>query len=420
VKAALDTEQWTPARLRRVGTATIALLSGVWVIDYIDRVMVGLALPFIGGEFALDKTQEGALVTAFAVVYMLSQVPGGILADRVGSRKLLVTSLVMWSVFTALTGLAAGFISLLVIRGLFGLGQGLFPGATFKALAERTTPGRRARAGACLLTANQLGAGLGPLLVAPVLLVLGWRDTFWAVAAAGVGIGILLWSLLPKPLPARFTAGEEGGGRHYRTSARTVMRAPAVWKFAALFCAFNMLSYGMITWVPSYLLEVRGISLVATGVLASIPLLVNAVFILIGGWLFDRYFHSRTRLFIIPVLLLTAVLLVLMLNTGSVGAFTLFQTLAMGLSGLATIGVVGLPLRALPPSVVGSGMGVINLGGQTAGVLAPVLMGWLADTFSYRAAFGLLVVSTRSAALLALIMPRRADEFDVSVRKEQA
>jgi MFS family permease len=352
------------------------------------------------------------------VVYMLCQIPGGILADRFGSRKLLVSSLVLWSVFTALTGLAWGFISLLVIRGLFGFGQGLFPGASFKAMAERTTPDRRATGGGLFLAANQLGAGLGPLLVAPVLVVLGWRHTFWVVAAAGVGIGILLWSLLPKPLPARFTTAEQSQRSGAPASVRTVLRAPAVWKFAALFCAFNMLGYGMITWVPSYLLEERGVSLARTGVLAAIPLLITCVSTMIGGWLFDRYFHSRARLFVIPVLLLAAVLLVLMLNTGSTGRFTLYQSLAMGVSGLATMGVLGMPLRALPPSVVGAGMGVVNLGGQVAGMLAPVLMGWLADRFSYTAAFGLLVVSTVSAALLALIVPRKAADFDVSGRPE--
>jgi sugar phosphate permease len=411
----LDAErEWTPSRVRRIATITISLLMGVWVIDYVDRVMMAMALPFIGGEFGLTKTQQGALITAFAVVYMLCQIPGGILADRLGARKLLVTSLVLWSVFTALTGLVWGFVSLLIVRALFGVGQGLFPGASFKAMAERTPPGRRATAGGWMLASNHLGSGLGPLLVAPILLAIGWRHTFWVVAIAGIGIGVLLWSLLPQALPPRVTGADDHQRNAGNTSVRTVLRAPSVWKFAALFCSINMLTYGMVTWVPSYLLEERGISLVKTGVLASIPLLVSSVCTLVSGWLFDRFFHSKARLFIIPVLLLAATLLVLMLNADTTGEFTLYQTLAMGVAGLATMGVLGMPLRALPPAVVASGMGVVNVGGQVAGVLAPVVMGWLVDRFSYTAAFGFLVVTTVTGAVLALIVPQQPTDFDVS------
>src|SRR5687767_2309473 len=144
---------------------------GVWIIDYVDRVMMAVALPYIGQEFALSKTEQGWLITVFSLVYLLCQVPGGVLADRFGSRRLLVVSLVLWTAFTALTGLAWGLVSLLVIRALFGVGQGLFPGASFKALAERTTPERRATAAGSILASNQLGAGLAPLVVAPLLLV---------------------------------------------------------------------------------------------------------------------------------------------------------------------------------------------------------------------------------------------------------
>jgi MFS transporter, ACS family, hexuronate transporter len=402
----------TAAQVRRTATLTVALLVGVWVIDYIDRVMMAVALPFIGEEFALSKTEQGWLITVFSIAYMLCQVPGGILADRYGARRLLLISLVLWSVFTAFTGLVWGLVSLLVVRALFGVGQGLFPGASFKALAERTTPSVRATAAGSILAANQLGAGVAPLIVAPLLLAFGWRHTFWVTAVAGVLIGVLLWKMLPKALPAHLNGSEQAAGR--RPALGPVLRSASVWKFAALFCATNMLGYGMITWVPSYLMEERGISLVGIGVMSAIPSLVMCATTFAGGWLFDRWFHDRARLFVIPLLLATAVLLWLMLQAETAVGFTVYQTLALGVAGLSSMGILGMPVRALPPAVIGSGMSVVNVGGQLAGVLAPVLMGHLVDTFSYTAAFGLLIATTVLGALIAFAVPQRQDQFTIA------
>ncbi|MDT7617815.1 MAG: hypothetical protein QOF00_5262 [Pseudonocardiales bacterium] len=422
--------EWTPSRVRRTATVTVGLLMGVYVIDYIDRVMIAVALPFIGGDLGLSKTGQGWLITVFALVYMVFQIPGGYLADRFGSRRLLLTSLLLGSVFTALSGLVWGFVALLVVRALFGAGQALFPGASFKAIAERTVPGSRATATGLMLSSNFLGAGLGPLVVAPVLLLLGWRHTFWAVALAGVLIALLLVTLLPRALPPHLTAAEPtvepaagpgdepsgaaAGPGPAAYSMRTVLRTGAVWKFAALFCATNMLSYGMITWIPSYLLEVRGISLLQTGVAAAIPFLVMSLCVFLGGWLFDRYFAQRARIFAIPVLLAAAVMLVLMLRAETTVEFTLYQTLAMGIAGLSFMCVLGMPIRALPTAVVASGMGVVNMGGQLAGVLAPVVMGFLVDRFSYTAAFGFLIFSTVAAALIAMFVPQRPADFTMA------
>ncbi|MGI5490013.1 MFS transporter [Microtetraspora malaysiensis] len=410
-----DTPTLAPTQIRRTATVTVGLLMGVWVIDYVDRVMMAVALPFIGEDFALTKTEQGWLITAFSLVYMLCQVPGGILADRFGARRQLMVSLLLWSVFTALTGIAWGLASLLVIRALFGVGQGLFPGASFKAIAERTTPAVRATAAGAMLASNQLGAGVAPLIVAPLILALGWRHTFWVTAAAGVAIGALLWKLLPKALPAHLNGSDIVHNKGLGLG--TVMRSPSVWKFAALFCATNMLGYGMITWVPSYLLEERGISLINTGVMSAIPGLVMCATVFLGGWLFDRFFHDRARLYVIPLLLVTAVLLVLMLMADSAVGFTVYQTLAMGVAGLSSMGILGMPVRALPPAVIGSGMSVVNVGGQIAGVLAPVLMGFLVDKFSYNAAFGLLIATTILGALIALIVPQRAEQFSLGTKE---
>ncbi|GAB3157798.1 MFS transporter [Amycolatopsis stemonae] len=405
-----QTELWTAKRVNRTALVTMVVMLLAWSVDYIDRFAISMALPSIGAEFALSKAQQGWLVTIFALVYMVCQIPAGYLADRYGSRRPMLVTLVLWSLFTALTGLAGTFGLLLLVRALFGVCQGCFPAASFKAVAERTTPANRATASGVMLSASGIGAGLAPLIVGPLLMAVGWRHTFFWMAGCGAAIGIAVWAILPKALPDRLSSLPEGKATP-RVPRSRVLRSFVVWKFALLFCLVNMLSYGLVTWVPSYLVEARHLSLAQTGVLAAIPMLVSIGTTILGGWLFDRFFHDRARWFLGGILLTTVVLLALMVTAGSTTQFTVYETLSLGVAGLATMGVFGLPLRVIPPAVIGLGMGIMNFGGQVAGAVAPVVMGWLADRFSYPAAFGFLIVTTLLAAIVAFWVPQRAEQF---------
>ncbi len=399
--------------IRRTTTMTVGLLSTIWMIDMIDRVMIGLALPMIGDEFSLSNTQLGGVVSIFAIFYMLGQVPGGMLADRFGPRPLLIVALILWSVFTALTGFAWGLVSLMVMRAMFGLSQGLFPAASFKALAERTRPKTRATAMGFMIGANNLGPGIAPLIIAPVLMAVGWRDAFCLVAIVGAVIGTVVWLVLPAPLDTEITEDPEAAlqplAREHSRAA--VFKSVSVWKFALLFCLANMAGYGLLTWVPSYLLNEKGLSLIDTGIFAAIPFIVTALAIVVGGRLVDKYFHDSARILLVPCMATSAILLFLMTTTDTVAMFTFYQTLAMGVSGLCSMSIFALPLRALPAEFLGSGMGLINGCGQLAGFITPLVMGWMVDQFSYMAAFGVLVGATAAAALVAMIVPQTPAKF---------
>ncbi|MFJ8854937.1 MFS transporter [Streptomyces sp. NPDC102437] len=409
--AVVTEDTWTSERINRTATITMVVMLCAWSIDYIDRFSISMALPSIGEEFHLGKTAQGSLVTVFALVYMICQIPAGYLADRYGSRKPMLITLVLWSLFTALTGMAGTFGLLLLFRGLFGACQGAFPAASFKAIAERTTPERRGTATSVMLSASGI-AGLAPLLVAPLLTAIGWRHTFLWMAGCGAAIGIGLWALLPKALPDRLSRLPQAAVTMPEVSRAQVLKSPGVWKFAVLFCAMNMLSYGLVTWVPSYLLEARDLSLNETGVLSAIPSLVGFATTIFGGWLFDRYFHDKARWYLVSIATVTSVLLVLMVSAGSAATFTVYETLAVGVFGMATMCVFGLPLRVLPTAVAGLGSGMTNFGGQVAGVIAPLAMGWLADAFSYTAAFGFLIGTTLLTAVIAFWVPQRAEQFN--------
>jgi len=404
----------SPQRVHRVGITTGVILLLAFAIDYVDRFAVSMVLPSIGHEFGLSATLQGLLVTTFAVVYMLCQIPAGIVADRLGARVLLLTTLVLWSAFTLATALATSFVLLLVVRALFGASQGFFPAATFKTIAERTTPRNRGSVTGIMMSASGIGSGLTPLIMAPLLIAYGWRGSFLWLAGVGALLGVVLWLFIPRKLPARLRDGQEEPARPSPAARRAVLRSPQMWLLAGVFCAYNFVTYGLITWVPSYLQVGKGISMGQTGILAAIPPLVSFATTIIGGWLFDRYFQAHPRRYLFATTLFSGIFLIPMALASSAGMFIVFETLAFGISGLGGMALVGLPMRVLPSALTGSGMGVFNFGGQVAGVSAPVLLGMLVDGFSYAAAFGLLAAASLIAAGLALRMPERADQFNFS------
>lgn len=395
----------------QVARTSVVLLFLAWVIDYVDRLVITLALPAIGHDFHLDKTGQGLVLTTFFLTYAAFQVPGGILADRFGAKATMVVALVAWSVFTGLTGVAMNFAVLLVVRALFGITEGIFPPASMKAISERTLPKDRMTANGAMLASNPFGSAIAPLVAAPAMLAVGWKSAFFIVAGAGVLMAIVLAVGLPKPLPAAAASPAENSAPARRVRPSELIRCGTLWHFALIFCGFDIVSWGLVSWAPSYLLDARGISLSKAGVLSSIPWFVAAAVTVVGGIAFDRFFHHRPRRLIIPSMLVTAIFLWLMIQAHSTAGFVTYESLGMAAMWLSFMPIFGLPLRLLPAHVAGIGGALVNFGGQFAGAITPFVMGWLADTYSFPVAFGFLLVGCALAILAAATVPQSADAF---------
>ncbi len=122
------------------------LLFLTWLMSYIDRSLMPMALPFVAREFGLKPTMMGLVSSAFFLGYGLMQIPGGLIADRWGARRAMTLALLLWSVFSVLTGRARDVWMLIWTRVFFGLGEGLHPPAAFKALSAWFSSAERARA----------------------------------------------------------------------------------------------------------------------------------------------------------------------------------------------------------------------------------------------------------------------------------
>jgi predicted MFS family arabinose efflux permease len=385
---------------------TVWLLFAAWFIDYADRLAINYVLPSIGDEFDLDYGRQGLVVSVFFFAYALCQIPGGILADRFGARQVTCWALLAWSLFTGLTGLAWSFAVLLVVRFAFGAAEGIFPSASMKVLVERTSTEERMSANGLIMSATALAAVVAPLAVAPAADVYGWRPVFLTTAVIGTLVYAAVHRWLPpaRRLPAGATP--ETGLRQ----ARRILRVGVLWRFSAMMAGYSTIIWGLNTWVPTYLKEVRGISLTSAGLVMALPAVGAVIATVLGGRLAD-HLRGQHRIVIVPAMSVAALGLVALACVPSLIGAAISGTIAIFCASLCYMPILAVPLRSLAAEHVGVASAVIVLGGQLAGMITPTVLGLLADAFSFEVAFAFLALGAALTILMAVLTPQDTPSF---------
>lgn len=368
----------------------LGLLCLGWIINYFDKVAINVAVIPISQQFGLSETQVGLILSSFFLSYAIMQPIGGTLADKFGSRKVIITSVVVWSLFTILTGTAWSFLSLIVIRFLFGIGEGSYPSATSVAVAESFPQHERARAKSILTSATTIGGVLATLVAASLSKSYGWQTMFVVLGVVGLFLALLYGKFL-HPTGAQATTAKNTAAK---LPLRKLVKISMLWKLMAIYFGISMVNWGLMSWMPSYMVKVRHLDMVSMGALASIPAVLSFISVLLTGWLLDKRMIGRERLLIVIGSMIGIISLYLLSNAPTVALVVTYQALAnIGLASAVTTTLI-MPLKYIDPSSVGAASGLIYLGGQASGVIAPTAMGFMIEQFngSYDAAFWFLII----------------------------
>ncbi len=373
----------------------LALMFALTVVTYLDRVCIAATAGAMSAELGLTKVEMGEVFSAFILGYVLFEIPGGWLADRFGARALLTRIVIWWSVFTALTGAAWSHVSLIAIRFLFGCGEaGAFPG-TASAISRWFPASERGRAQAVIMVGSRLGGALAPGLVIALMGVLGWRPVYWVFAVLGLAWAVI-WAWWYRNSPeehrsvgaaemARIQAGRglmRGAAAH---SWRALASSRNVWALCGMYSGYTFGLYFYLTWLPTYLQEGRGVSDAQLGFYAALPWAVASVSNFLGGWLTDvltRRMRLRwaRRLPAMGGLLGAGLFLTLAAlledNTWSFVALAL----SFGSSDLI-LAVCWATCLDIGGERAGTVSGTMNSLGQIGGMIAPMLVGWLVESF---------------------------------------
>jgi sugar phosphate permease len=396
----------------RSGIVGFVLLYVAFLISYVDRSAISLALGQIGKDFDLQAADLGIISSAFFLGYAVMQIPGGWLADRFGSKYVIVVAIAMWSVFTVMTSFAWSLASLIAVRLVFGLTEGAFPAASFKGLAELFDRPERPKLAALLTSSNYAGSMVAPLIMAPLIIAMGWRYAFEAIGFAGIAFAVVYIFLVPHVRPAAGSGVEPASiGAHAPTGkaeARELLKDPLLWQLLTVWFGVSCVNKGLDSWMPIYLLQQRGLDLKAVGILTPIPFLLATIATAIGGWVMTRFFPEREKFLLIVSAALTGIFLFAMYESRTIGALIFFQSLVYFFKSFVLATVVALPNKILPGDQIGTGLGMINFGGQCAGFVAPMAMGFLVTgTGSFDAAFDFLLAMTILAVVMATMIRNR-------------
>ena len=273
----------------------LAILTGVTTVGFIDRIVVNSVVEPIKAEFGLSDAQVG-LVTgfAFAALYVLLGIFMARLAERKRRLTLISVGTLLWSIATALCGLAGTWTQLLLARVGVGVGEAVGLPPNQSVIADYFPPSRRATAMSVLLLAPPIGAFVGGAGGAIVAHAYGWRMAFLVAAVPGVILALLVHLFIAEPKRGQHDTGDVETVPPIRAVLGRLWNVPTARHLMLGSSIASMCGFGLNAFFTSLLIRRFDVSLAEAGImlglLASLP---AALAVFLGGWLSDRLGPTR-------------------------------------------------------------------------------------------------------------------------------
>ncbi|MCX5080152.1 MFS transporter [Streptomyces sp. NPDC056121] len=392
-----------PARPRGRGKNVrwgIAVLCfGGLAVNYLDRSTLSVALPSMSDDLHIGPETQGFILSAFFFTYALCQLPAGALLDKYGVKRVFAIGAIWWSVATVGMGLVRGVGSLVGARMLLGAGEAAGYPAPAKAVSRWFPRHERTLANSVWDNGARVGTAIALPLVTMLVSAFHWRVAFIACGLLGFLWIIGWWRLYHEPadhpkLTAEERAYIEAGGAHTDETAaqeadapkvrwRDLFRYRTVWGMMLGFFCLNYVIYFFITWFPSYLVDERGFDLLKLGFFGTVPGLVAIFGSLLGGFTADRLLRKgwsttkvRKTCLVSGTLCSSVIALTVVVPTAS-GALALLSLSYASLT-FSTASVASLPADVAPTAGhVASLAGIQNFASNVAGILGPIVTGFL-------------------------------------------
>jgi MFS family permease len=376
--------------VRQWGSVWLLFLAAM--INFVDRGSLSVALPLISAEMHFSPALQGALLSAFFWSYATMQIPMGWAVDRFDPKWVYAMAFALWSVACGLTGLAGSLAALAVVRMILGIGESAYFAGSTKFVSQLFAPAERGFPTGLFECGTSFGLAAGTILTAYLCDRFGWRSMFTIIGFAGL-VWLVPWiSFAPRRAQTPFGAVSEARGgdapKRWITMNRNLLGV-----CIGFFC-YNYRWYLLMTWLPTYLVKERGMTILGAGLLAALPYWVYAALQPVGGRIGDVLIRrgldaSKVRkglvvfgclcgLLILPVPVVSSVRLVFGL------------LMASSLTGLAVANMMVIQQTCAPAAEVGRWAGVMNFSGNLSGIAAPFVTGVLvAQTGSYLIPFAL-------------------------------
>jgi len=399
-------EDVAQAKKTNVRWHIVIILFVITAVSVGDRSTLAIAGKDMSAALGINPGQMGWVFSAFAWAYCLAQIPGGWLLDRFGSKKVYLCGLCMWSVFTLLQGCVEIFhgfgaiICFTILLFLVGLFEAPVMPGNSRFVAAWFPSKERATAAAIFNSAQYFATAIFAPIMGWLTLNYGWQSIFIFMGTLGVIITFVAARIVHNPLNHPHVNSEEieyirNGGALVDMDQRKVRTGPA-FDFAAFkqlitnrmllgvylgqYC-INVLTFFFITWFPLYLAMEKGLDIKTVGFIAAIPAICGFVGGLLGGVISDRILRLSQSLSIArktPIVLgmLLSMVMVFCNYVDSIYLVVFFMSLAFLGKGIGALGWAVMSDTA-PKEMAGVAGGFFNLCGNVAGIISPVVIGYI-------------------------------------------
>ena len=405
------------ARRTAVRYWILAMLFVVTTLNYADRATLSITGTPIRKAFGIDPVTMGYIFSAFSWAYVLAQLPSGWLLDRFGARRVYAASIFLWSAFTLLQstiglGGSAAFAvaALFAMRFAVGIAEApAFP-ANAKVVASWFPTAERGTASAIFNAAQYFAAVVFSPLMAWLTHAYGWHHVYLWLGLAGIALAFLWLRVVKDPADhpavnrAELDHIEQGGGLVRSTGGATGARGSgggaaegsrvAGWYYVrqllsnrmligvylGQYCV-NVLTYFFLTWFPIYLVQARGMSLLKAGFMTSLPAICGFLGGVLGGMLSDALIRRGVSLTLARKIPIVGGMLLSMVIIGcnyvdSEALVIMLMAVSFFGKGIGSLGWAVVADTA-PKEAIGLSGSLFNMFGNTAGIVAPIAIGYL-------------------------------------------
>ncbi len=379
----------------------IFLLLFGYTIVFIDKTIIGFALIPIEKQFSLSTEQLGYISGLFFLSYSLFQIPAGWLNDRIGYKKMVIASLSLLGLFAFMFGiLGVSFGLLLLFRFLSGIGHSGYPASCAKAVVSNFSIEHRTFAQSILLSSSGLAMTTGPIIAVYAMNNLGWQISFSGLGLIACATALLIFLIIPRQSVVPQKENIQQWNCIFKYKA-------VIWLFISVFFV-NIPNYGMLAWLPKFLVQHLNMPIQTSGYVIAAGGLGIWISSLLTGWLVGKYFSGKEVAVIVTCASISSVCIFCIFHMTSPLGATVFLFIGQVFLMSTFVTVFTLPMKQLPENIIGSTMGFINTGGTLGGFVSPVVIGYLVSmTDSYYSVFIFLTIAMLFSGLATLPLLRK-------------
>ncbi|MDF7775381.1 MFS transporter [Sphingomonas sp. AOB5] len=412
-------------RPTHVRYAIIALIFIITSVNYADRATFSIAGSAASSELGLSPIQTGYILSAFAWAYALAQIPGGILLDKFGTKRIYAGAIALWSLFTATQGFAGWLPGVSAVTMLFAMRflVGLAEAPSFPGNARLVTAwfpsAERGTASAIFNSAQYFSIVVFVPLMGWLAHEHGWRTIFWTMGVIGLLATLAFLRFIHSPVnhpsinAAELAHIEAGGGQVNMETAtvqkfdwgnvgKLIANRMMLGIYLGQYC-INVLTYFFVTWFPIYLVKERGLNIMEAGFAAAAPAIFGFVGGLAGGYASDMILKrtgsldlARKGPLVFGMVLATMIIACVWAQTEWM--VIVLMSIAFFGKGVASLGWA-IMADVAPRKLAGLSGGVFNMFGNLAGIATPIVVGYIV---SATGSFDLALVYVGAHCLLTI------------------